>query len=103
VGFRAGTAYPFHWFDLSKNKETNLCIHPFCLMDVTAKNYMKLNQDQAIDVGQTLKELVFIFGGRFAFIVHNESLSEAEGWGGWKRVFNSWKNPKIAVTSSLKD
>jgi hypothetical protein len=71
-------------------------------MDVTAKNYMKLNPDEAIDVGRTLKELVFIFGGTFTFIVHNESLSEAEGWGGWKRVFNSWKNPKIAVASSLK-
>ena len=103
VGFRAGTAFPFRWFDLSKNQETTLTIHPFCLMDVTAKNYMKLNPDEAIDVGRALKELIFIFGGTFTFIVHNESLSESEGWGGWKRVFDSWKNPKIAVASSLKD
>ena len=103
VGFRAGTSFPFRWFDLSKNQETNLIVHPFCLMDVTAKNYMKLHPDEAIDVGRTLKELVFIFGGRFTFIVHNESLSETEGWGGWKRVFNSWKNPEIAVASSFID
>lgn len=97
VGFRAGTSFPFLWFDLSKNQETSLTIHPFCIMDVTAKKYMKLNPDEAIDVGRTLKELVFIFGGRFTFIVHNESLSETEGWSGWKRVFNSWKNSKMPL------
>lgn len=103
AGFRAGTSHPFRWFDLSKNKESSLVIHPFCIMDVTAKNYMKLNPDQAINMGRSLKEFVFIFGGFFTFIVHNESLSETEGWKGWNRVFNSWKNTKIEVASSLQD
>jgi hypothetical protein len=90
AGFRAGTAYSFHWFDLFENKGTDLCIHPFCLMDVTAKNYLHLNTKDAIDLGKSLKEIVFLFGGNFIFIAHNESLSETEGWEAWTPVFESW-------------
>jgi hypothetical protein len=90
VGFRAGTSHPFMWFDLAANKETDLMIHPFCLMDVTAKNYMKLDPEQAIAVGASLKNSIRLFGGTFCFIVHNESLSESQGWNGWTSVFKSW-------------
>ena len=90
VGFRAGTSHPFLWFDLSANKITDLEIHPFCLMDVTAKNYMELDVDQAIEVGESLKNSIRLFGGNFCFIIHNESLSESQGWKGWTSVFKSW-------------
>lgn len=90
VGFRAGTSRAFHWFDLAANKETDLMVHPFCLMDVTAKNYMKLDKDQAIALGNSLKTSVRLFGGTFCFILHNESLSENQGWKGWTSVFKSW-------------
>jgi hypothetical protein len=90
VGFRAGTSHPFMWFDLAANKETDLMIHPFCLMDVTAKNYMKLDPEQAIAVGASLKNSIRLFGGTFCFIIHNESLSESQGWNGWTSVFKSW-------------
>ena len=101
VGFRAGTACDFNWFDLSSNKATSLIIHPFCIMDVTAKNYMELTPDSAIDAGRTLKEMVFLFGGNFTFIAHNESLSERVGWEAWMPVFESWANPKIHVNGSM--
>ena len=44
VGYRASIAAPFAWFDLEKNEETALTIYPFAVMDVTLKNYMKLQQ-----------------------------------------------------------
>lgn len=91
-GFRAGTAFDFNWFDLSTNKPTGLVVHPFCIMDVTAKNYLKLTPEAAIDVGRSLQEMVFLFGGNFTFIAHNESLSESAGWNGWTKVFDSWAN-----------
>jgi len=34
--------------------------------------------------------MVFLFGGNFTFIAHNESLSESAGWKGWTNVFDSW-------------
>lgn len=101
VGFRAGTAFDFRWFDLSKNVQTSLTVHPFCIMDVAAKNYMSLSPFAAIDAGRSLKEKVFLFGGNFTFIAHNESLSERMGWEQWMPVFKSWANPDIHISASI--
>ena len=100
IGFRAGTAYDYHWFDLSHNTATDLVIHPFCIMDVTAKYYLTLSPAAAIDMGQTLKEMVFLFGGNFTFIAHNESLSQEMGWKDWLPVFENWANPYQSIDSS---
>ena len=89
-GFRAGTAKPFKWFDLKTDTATNLEIMPFCAMDVTCKDYMKLNINEAIDKGQALKSIIKQNGGVFSFIFHNESLGEQPQWKGWKEVFESW-------------
>jgi hypothetical protein len=101
AGFRAGTSYSFLWFDLIHNQTTSLRIHPFCIMDVTAKNYLNLTPFGAVDMGRSLKELVFLFGGSFTFIAHNESLSETEGWEDWLHVFESWSRKHIIVSKSL--
>ena len=103
VGFRAGTAYDFRWFNLAKNSQTPLTIHPFCIMDVTAKNYMSLSPIAAIEMGRSLKEMVFLFGGNFTFIAHNESLSERSGWEMWMPVFKSWASPDFQESASMGD
>jgi hypothetical protein len=51
---------------------------------------MKLDPEQAIAVGASLKNSIRLFGGTFCFIIHNESLSESQGWNGWTSVFKSW-------------
>lgn len=95
VGFRAGTSYSFRWYNPLSDKETDLLVRPFQIMDVTCKNYMGASPQSSIAIGNELKEVVKLFGGTFCFIVHNESLSEKEGWMGWNRVFESWANPNI--------
>lgn len=97
IGFRAGTAYDYQWFDLSRNTATDLVIHPFCIMDVTAKNYLRYSPAEAIEIGQTLKEMIFLFGGNFTFIAHNESLSQQMGWKDWLPVFEEWANPYKSI------
>src|SRR5690606_36986346 len=47
TGFRAGTCTPFFWYDLSKDEKTELKAHSFCAMDVTLRNYLKLNPNEA--------------------------------------------------------
>jgi hypothetical protein len=86
-GFRAGTCTPFPFFDLSKNKRTELMIHPFQVMDVTLKNYMNLNPEKAEQIIEELMLEVKKVDGTFICLWHNESLGETDQWLGWRKVF----------------
>ncbi len=92
LGFRAGTAQPFLWYDLLEDKTTTLTIHPFSVMDVTVKNYLGLDIQEATRITNQMKSLCALLGVPFTFIVHNESLSEQQGWEGWKAVFTAWRD-----------
>lgn len=86
-GFRAGTSFPFYFYDLVREKKTDLLIHPFCIMDVSLKNYMKLSaQESSILINKFIQELKSV-NGQMMILWHNESLSEFAGWEGWKQVF----------------
>lgn len=89
-GFRAGTSHSFLWYDLSKEQETGLRVHPFCIMEATCKHYAKQTPEQAVVAGKTLKERVRENGGDFCFIFHNESLGRQPEWRGWNKVFEAW-------------
>jgi len=87
IGFRAGISTPFFWFDLEKDEVTDLLVVPFCVMDVSLKNYLKLTpqegQDKVLKIIETLKKS----GGVFCSLWHNSSLSELDEWGEWKAVY----------------
>lgn len=83
VGFRAGTAQAFNWYDIENETETDLQITPFVAMDVTLKNYMKLNIEQACIILTDLQNEIRKYGGVFCTIAHNESFSQWGDWEGW--------------------
>lgn len=87
IGFRAGIAAPFYWFDLSKNKATKLKLVPFCVMDITPLNYLQLCPEEAVDRIAALQDRVKKVGGLFVSLWHNESLSESGRWKGWRIVY----------------
>jgi hypothetical protein len=87
VGFRAGTARPFKWFDLTRNELTNLTIHPFAFMDTSLNQSMKLSPSQAIEKIKALFQEVSNYGGDFSFIWHNETIGDYGIWKGWSEVF----------------
>lgn len=89
-GFRAGTAYPFAWYDLDAEKTTALQVHPFCIMEATCKHYTGQTPAAAIESGKRLASLLRKTGGDFCFIFHNESLGKQKAWQGWKPVFEAW-------------
>lgn len=87
TGFRMGTARKTAWFDLRTNEITGLMLQPFCYMDGTLNEYLKLSPEQASQEVQELKAMVNQYGGTFSFIWHNETLGFKQHWSGWEPVF----------------
>jgi len=88
IGFRSGTATPFLFFDLKKDKKTKLRVFPFQTMDVTMKDYLGWNAEEAfVQIEKTMLEIKK-YGGTFISLWHNESLSNQGPWKGWKHVFD---------------
>tara|TARA_B100001093_G_scaffold516218_1_gene594492 strand:+ start:455 stop:1738 length:1284 start_codon:yes stop_codon:yes gene_type:complete len=86
IGFRAGTARSFHWFDLTTNKKTSLVIHPFCYMDGSLNEYLELSTNEAEERIAQLYLEIQNYGGQFIFLWHNDTISDYEHWAGWSKV-----------------
>lgn len=87
IGFRAGTAYPFMFFDFLKNDASGVQLVPLIAMDSALRNYMNLNPDEALDRLKTLWQAIETSGGSLVTVWHNHSLSGREGWENWREVF----------------
>lgn len=88
-GFRAGICSTYNFYDLDREEETKLRIHPFTVMDGTLKDYMDLSPDEAIDHIKVLIDEVKKVHGTFISLWHNETLSDKKRWKGWLRVYES--------------
>lgn len=80
IGFRAGTAHDFPWFDLKSNAATELQVFPFQVMDVTLKQYLKYEPKQAFEEVLSVIQYCRQVGGRFCTLWHNSSFAEKDGW-----------------------
>ena len=87
TGFRAGISVPYPFYDLDRDMETELTIHPFCMMDTTMQKYMRLTPGQAVEKSRALVEAVRAVGGDFCCIVHNQNICELFGWQGWRKTY----------------
>jgi hypothetical protein len=87
IGFRAGISVPYPFYDLERDMETKLTIHPFCVMDTTLQKYLKLTPDEAVEAYRRLIADVRAVGGNYCCIVHNQNLGELFGWKGWRAVY----------------
>jgi hypothetical protein len=74
-GFRASIAAPFNFYDLEREMETSLRIHPFAFMDSSLGDYLNLQPDQyASSVYPIIKE-VKECGGLLIAIWHNYAMA----------------------------
>jgi hypothetical protein len=85
IGFRAGTAHSFGWYDLNTESPLPLQVHPVALMDVTLNHYMGLDLDTAPPSVVKVLESYRRYGGYFSLLWHNSSAGP--GWEGWEKVF----------------
>lgn len=87
IGLRAGTGTPYPFYDLERDYETELTIHPFCLMDTTLQKYLRMTPAEGLEAFKREVDELREVGGTFSFIVHNQNLGELFGWKGWREVF----------------
>jgi hypothetical protein len=86
-GFRAGTSIPFPFYDLEKEQETNLTIHPSSVMDVTLNRDFSMTPKEALEKIKELAEKVKAVNGDFITLFHNSSLAEVNEWKGWREMY----------------
>ncbi|MCO6479597.1 MAG: polysaccharide deacetylase family protein [Phaeodactylibacter sp.] len=87
VGFRAGLATPFPWYDLEAEQMQALRIFPFAAMDVALRRYMALPPEAAFLRLQELCRQTMAVGGIFTTLWHNSSFAERYGWKDWKPMY----------------
>lgn len=86
-GFRAGCALPFKFYDLTADQLSGLTIHPVTMMDVTLRDYLRLNPDQSLEMIRNQVNILKSAGGHFVSLWHNESLGDHGKWQGWRKVY----------------
>lgn len=97
-GFRAGTCFPFYFFDLEKSVTTTLKIFPVTFMEGSFAEDMRMTPEDSLPVMLQLLETVKKLNGFFCCIWHNHTISDHGIWKGWKAVHD--KVVKAAVTRS---
>ncbi len=83
TGFRAGTSYPFYYYDFDSETTTSLLFIPFCIMDGAYFNYQKKSTEEAAQEILTIKKNIQDIGGYFIPLFHEITLSSL--------FFNNWK------------
>lgn len=87
IGFRAGTSSSFNFYNLEKEDEADLRITPFCVMDRSLKDYMKMNPEESFMQMTDLMDKIEKYGGEFVSIWHNESFSGKGEWKDWDHLY----------------
>lgn len=94
-GFRAGTSFPFQFYNLERDEERPLTLYPTVVMDKSLRNNLKLSLAESEAYILSLSEKVQAVQGHFITLFHNEHLTDEMDWQGWKdlyqRVIDSMK------------
>ena len=88
IGFRAGIASPFYFYNLKKEEQTPLKIYPFAVMDATLFYYLNYSADIALEQTLSLINEVKKNNGLFVFLAHNDLLNNTVSREGWFTNFN---------------
>jgi hypothetical protein len=86
-GFRASVASSFYWYDLEKEMQTSLRIHPFCFMDANAYYEQKQSPEQTLNELQHYLSICKTINGTFISIWHNNFLGTAPEFKNWRDLY----------------
>lgn len=89
-GFRASVAAPFYWYDLEKEEETSLLLHPFCFMDANSHYEQKQTPEEALRDMKAFHHILQHSGGQMIIIFHNNFLGSGTEFLGWKEMYQDF-------------
>lgn len=89
-GFRASVATPFYWFDIEKNRQTKLLVHPFCFMEANSYYEQKFTPEQAFEELMYYTDICKKVNGKLITIWHNNFLGFGKEFAQWKEVYKKF-------------
>lgn len=87
IGFRAGMAIPFPFFNIERNERRPLTLVPFQIMEGTFIDYMKVSPNEALIQIDKLKKTIQDCNGQFVSIFHNSSFTDQGVYKGWIAIY----------------
>ncbi len=87
LGFRAGIASPFIFYNLDMEQILPITVYPFAITDNTLRFNMELDVESAIKSIGDIVESVKQVNGTFVSIWHNDTFSDIGVWKGWRNVY----------------
>lgn len=91
-GFRASVATPFYWYDLEREKQTELLLFPFCFMEANSFYEQKYSAQQALEELRQYYNTVRSVNGYFIMIWHNTFLGTDKLYSGWRTIYEQFIN-----------
>lgn len=75
-GFRASYCYPFKWYSLEDEHQTNLLIHSFCITENTLQVEAKKQNTDFLKLADPFINEVKKYHGEFIPVFHNDTFDE---------------------------
>jgi hypothetical protein len=89
-GFRASVASSFFWYNLQKEIQTHLLIHPFCFMDANSFYEQKQNAAEAYEELMHYYNICKNVNGTLITIWHNNFLGTDKKFMGWREIYEKF-------------
>ena len=86
IGFRAGTSFPFYFYDLDYEIQTPLKLIPFVIVDhvLLKKTTFAEREKILVDILNQIKDV----NGTFVPIFHNYTFNEEEQWKNFRKLYS---------------
>lgn len=89
-GFRASVASSFYWYDLEKDEQSHLRIHPFCFMEANSFYEQKFSAHEAYEEALHYLNICKQVKGTLISIWHNNFLGTPKEFAGWRECYEKF-------------
>jgi hypothetical protein len=76
AGFRAGTSFPFQWYEFRNERTSGLTLYPFMNMDSGSRFIRNESKEKFLEDIESMLISIKTYGGRFETLFHNEFPSD---------------------------